>query len=331
MALDPRLKQQLSPWPKAGPDAGPDAAPDAAPDAVLVGVPFDHGVKLNNGRPGAANGPEALRTALRRFGTSYDVENGIDFSTLSLGDAGDVDVVPENVDATHVSVTNKVRSVLDAGAVPLVIGGGNDATFASVRALTEYAARELTPATGGVGGVNVDAHFDVREVIDGRVTSGTPFRKILDELGVRGKHFVELGAHAHVNSKAHHDYLVEQGASVFPLGRLRAAGVRHVIESELARLARETSISFVSIDLDVFSASDAPGVSAPGTHGLDPEEGRALAFAAGASPTVRLFELMELNPRFDIDERTARLAAMLLCSFLAGLATRSSRTKITAP
>ena len=322
MAIDPRLKQQLGPW------EGERA------DAVIVGVPFDHGVNLNNGRPGAAGGPEALRQALRRFGTAYDLENDIDFSALSLGDAGDAVVVPEDVDATHTEVTHAVRRILDVGAVPLVVGGGNDATFASVRALVEHVSTERggsAGATGAVGGINVDAHFDVREVVDGRVTSGTPFRKILDELGVRGEHFVELGAHAHVNSKAHRDYLIERGASIFPLGRLRAEGVEAVTRRALARLAASTDASFVSVDIDVFGAAFAPGVSAPGTHGLHPEEGRAIAFAAGADPNVRLFELMELNPRFDIDERTARLGAMLLCAFLAGLATRKRGTTAPAP
>ncbi len=319
MALDPRLKQQLSPW------QGEHA------DAVLVGVPFDHGVKLNNGRPGAAEGPQALRHALRRFGTTYDVENDVDFGELSLGDAGGVAVVPEDVEATHGSVTSAVGCILDAGALPIVIGGGNDTTFASVRALVEHVSTENAASTKAIGGINVDAHFDVREVTDGRVTSGTPFRMILDDLGVSGEHFVELGAHAHVNSKAHRDYLLERGATIVPLGKLRAEGVQPVTMRELERLERTTEASFVSIDVDVFGAPFAPGVSAPGTQGLHPEEGRSIAFAAGANANVRLFELMELNPRFDIDERTARLSAMLLCAFLAGFATRARGTSTQTP
>ena len=319
MALDPRLKQQLSPW------RGERA------DAVLIGVPFDHGVELNNGRWGAAEGPQALRHALRSFGTTYDVENDVDFSELSLGDAGNVAVVPENVEGTHEAVTSAVRRILDAGALPIVVGGGNDATFASVRALVEHVSATNAGPTKAIGGINVDAHFDVREVTGGRVTSGTPFRLILDDLGVSGGHFVELGAHAHVNSKAHRDYLLERGATIVPLGKLRTEGVQAVTERELERLELNTDASFVSMDMDVFGAPFAPGVSAPGTQGLHPEEGRSIAFAAGANANVRLFELMELNPRFDIDERTARLSAMLLCAFLAGLATRTRGLSTQTP
>jgi formiminoglutamase/guanidinobutyrase len=95
------------------------------------------------------------------------------------------------------------------------------------------------------------------------------------------------------------------------------------LREELERLGRKSDALFVSIDLDVFAAAYAPGVSAPGTEGLTAEEGRALAHAAGRAPKVRLFELMELSPPHDLDQRTARLAALLVCAFLSGLARRA--------
>ncbi len=282
-------------------------------DVVLVGVPFDHGVVLGGGRAGAAGGPDAFRRAVGRFGTTWDAERGIDFTSLRLGDAGDVSTVEHDVALSHDAVTTAVARALAASRAVVVVGGGNDASFASVRALA---------ATGSVGGINVDAHFDVRPVLGGRLTSGTPFRRVLLELGVAGELFVELGAHPHVNAREHHEWLLDRGARIHPLDRLRQEGVEATITRELDALAARAEALFVSVDLDVFAAAYAPGVSAPGTDGLDPAQGRTVAFAAGACAKVRLFELMELNPRFDLDDRTARLAAMLLCSFLAGLATR---------
>ncbi len=302
MSRDPRLRERLHPW------------QGEAVDAVLLGVPCDEGVVLGGGRAGAAEGPAALRRAIQRFGTLYDLERGLDLEALRLADGGDVPVVAGALGRTHEALAEAVARVIASGAVAVVVGGGHDLSFGSVSGL----ARAAAP----VGGVNVDAHLDVREVVDGRVTSGTPFRRVLEELGVPGQAFVELGAHPHVNAREHHEYLARKGAAVWGLGVLRREGVGRVAARELRRLAEGGRSLFVSVDLDVFAAAVGPGVSAPGTDGLDAAEGAELAFAAGADPAVRLFELVELAPRFDVDERTARLAAMLLCEFLSGLTLR---------
>ncbi|MEE9466111.1 MAG: formimidoylglutamase [Candidatus Neomarinimicrobiota bacterium] len=299
---DPRLKHRIQQW-----DGG-------AADAVLVGMPFDHGVLLNHGRPGAAEGPTAFRQALMRVGATYDGNYQVDFDHLQLADVGDVAVVPEDVATSHDRLTAVVETVLAAGAVAVVIGGGHDATFATVRAL-----QHQWPACGGL---NVDAHLDMREVVAGRITSGTPYRRILEELHVPGENLVELGLHGGVNSRQHLEYAAKQRVACHTAGRLNDTGWRKVCERELDRLAGPVAGLFVSIDLDVFPAAHAPGVSAPGLEGPTPAEGRQLANLAGCNPKVRLFELMELNPKFDIDERTARLAASLLAAFLAGLAAR---------
>ena len=310
--IDPRLKHRFQPW------DGQEA------DAVLIGVPFDEGVALGGGRPGADKGPTAFRQALIRFGTTYDAEQGIDFNYLRLADAGDLEVVPDNVAATHEHLAGVVALILDAGAVPLVIGGGHDATFGSVKGLMAGAP--------SVAGINVDAHLDLREVVDGlalsdvegRITSGTPYRRILEELGLPGQNLVEFGLHGSVNSREHIRYAQKRGVPCLTLGQVREQGIDAAFTDQLRLLAGQAEALFVSVDLDVFAAAYAPGVSAPGAEGLTPEEGRQLALAAGRHPGIRLFELMELNPLFDVDERTSRLAVMLLCAFLAGLATRKA-------
>ncbi len=137
---DPRLKHRFQPW------EGPEA------DVVLIGVPFDEGVALGGGRPGAAGGPAALRKAMLRYGTTYDAEQDIDFDHLRLADAGDLEVIADNVAATHERLAEAVTAMLNAGAVPVVVGGGHDATFGSVKALMDKYSQ--------VAGINVDAHLD---------------------------------------------------------------------------------------------------------------------------------------------------------------------------
>ncbi len=300
---DPRLKHRLQQW------------DGAAADVVLVGMPFDHGVLLNHGRPGAAGGPTAFRQALLLLGTTYDGDHQVDFDHLRLADAGDVQVVPEDVSASHERLTAVTKTVLAAGAVAAVIGGGHDATFATVRAL-----QSRWPSCGGI---NVDAHLDMREVEDGRIGSGTPYRRILQELQVPGESLVEFGLQGYANSQEHLEYATQQGVRCHTAGQLAEDGWRQAFDLELVRLAGRCEALFVSIDLDVFPAALAPGVSAPGVAGPSPETVRSMAFQAGRNRKVQLFELMELSPKFDIDERTARLAVVLLAAFLAGVATRA--------
>ncbi len=299
---DPRLKHRIQQW-----DGG-------AADVVLVGMPFDHGVILNQGRPGAAEGPTAFRKALLRLVTTYDGEHQVDFDHLRLADAGDMEVVPEDVAASHERLTAVVEAVLAQDAISVVIGGGHDATFATVRAL-----QQRWPSCGGI---NVDAHLDMRPVEDGRIGSGTPYRRILEELQVPGESLVEFGLQGYANSRAHLEYAGQQGVRCHTAGKLAEDGWRATWERELTRLAGRCEALFVSVDLDVFPAAFAPGVSAPGVAGPSPETVRTMAFQAGRNPKVQLFELMELNPKYDIDERTARLAAALLAAFLAGVAAR---------
>ncbi len=301
----PQLRHHIQPW------RGQPA------HAVLLGIPFDDGVQIAGGRPGAAEGPAALRLALGRLGTTFDVESGIDFGELSIADAGDLEIVPGEPAATHERLAEAAGAVLEAGAVAIVIGGGQDLAFGSIKALVDHSR--------DVGGVNIGARFRVRPVEHGRISSLTPFRRVLSELDVVGSHFVEFAVHGSVNDKLFYEWLLDRNVRIRPLGAVRAESAGAALRHELERLAEKTTDQFVSLALDVFAAAHAPGVSSPGAEGLTPEDGRGMAFEAGRAPGVRLFELMELNPRFDIDGRTARLAAMLLCAFLAGLSERNTK------
>ena len=301
---DPRLKHRILPW------TGDPA------EVTLLGVPYDEGVALNGGRVGAAEGPTAFRQAVLQFGTTYDATRRISFDHLTIADAGDLEVIPGDPAGTHQRLAEAVEVITRSGAIPIIIGGGNDATFGSVLGLSRtYKA---------IGGANIDAHLDMREVTGGICHSGTPYRRILEELRVPGEQIVELGLHSATNSAEHLLYATENRVGCWGLEQLRQAGPGNILNGQLNRLSTNADALFVSIDLDVFSAAFAPGVSAPGTEGLTPGEGRDMAFVAGRHRSVKLFELMEFSPPHDIDQRTGRLAVLLLHAFLSGLASRKN-------
>lgn len=270
---------------------------------ALLGMPDDTGVGLNHGRIGAREGPNALRAALARYGTAMPMAEvvgprGAAATGASLPhvfDAGNI-IPSDDIHETHARVTAAVDAILDLGLLPVGIGGGHDLTFPFVRAV----ARRLSPLSG----VYLDAHLDVRA----EVGSGMPFRRLIEECGVSG--LTCIGADALANSREHYEWFTAHG------GRLESA------DRENAVLAGSTGDLFVSLDLDVFDAAHAPGVSAMNPCGLTPAQVARWAHAAGRSARVRCFDIMELCPAHDEGGRTARLAARMLLEFLRGVAER---------
>lgn len=259
---------------------------------ALLGLPDDTGVRMNGGRPGAAEGPRAVREALVRYGVAQPAS----WRWPGVFDAGDV-VPGSTLEETHDRVTAAVAAVLDEGLFPIGIGGGHDLTYPFVRAVAAACRGPMT-------GVYFDAHLDVRA----EEGSGMPFRRLVERCGVS-----ELYVHGmdpFANAAEHVQWFKSRGGHVdafepedpWPDGRL-----------------------FVSLDLDVIDQSYAPGVSATNPCGWTPALAERWVRAAGRCPHVRCFDMMELSPQHDAGGRTARLAARLLLTFLRGFSERQSR------
>lgn len=256
---------------------------------ALLGLPDELGVRLNGGRPGAAQGPGAFRKALARYGTAQP-EWG---SWPSIYDAGDVRPTLD-LDETHRRVTAVTGELLRDGLLPVAIGGGHDLTFPFVRAVADREARPLT-------GIYLDAHLDVRE----EPGSGMVLRRLVEVCGIRGLHL--RGVDPYSNRRDHLTWFRAHGGEIggfgpddpWPSGPL-----------------------FMSVDLDVMDQAFAPGVSAQNPAGWSPERVEAWVQAAGRCSRVRAFDLMELSPPWDEGGRTARLTARLFCSFLHGVSQR---------
>ncbi len=284
---------------------------DQPPEIGIIGVPFDKAVSLGGGRAGAALAPARVREVLKKYGTTFNIERNIDISDVGIVDFGDV-AVAEDIIGTHERITAAVDSLLTKGILPIVIGGGHDISIGTVRALSRF-------YSGKIGGINIDAHFDVREIIDEKITSGAPFRRLMEMDFLKGENFVEMGAHDNLNSKTYYDYLVSKKVSVFTLSDVEAEGTSAVFEKAL-KIAG--GAIFISIDIDSVAQCFAPGSSAPDSRGFDAGQIRELAFLAGASKAVKLLDIVEINPGFDVDDRTARLGASVIISFLNGFKKR---------
>lgn len=291
---------------------------DQSVDIGIVGVPFDNGITRGGGRAGARLAPAAVRRALKNYGTTFNIERMIDISDLQIADFGDV-VVAEDLNETHQRITAVLEDLLKRGILPIVIGGGHDISIGTVRALSRFHNKQI-------GGINIDAHFDVREPRDNKITSGTPFRRLMDMGFLRGENFIEMGAHDNLNSRVYYDYLISKYATVFTLSEVTSTGIPAIMDKALTIAGSNSRCIFVNIDIDSVAQCFAPGSSAPDALGFNPAQIRELAYLAGASKSVKLLDIVEINPKFDMDNRTARLGASIIISFLNGYKTRRNAT-----
>jgi formiminoglutamase len=295
---------------------------------VLIGFPFDEGVRRNGGNPGARHGPAAFRELLPKLGTIVNPEfnhNSL-ANKLQIIDSGDVLVDdPTNLEAAHEKLAFRVAECMRLGAIPFVVGGGNDQSYANFCGLRD------SGVVSEVSVVNIDAHLDVRPRKLGKVHSGSPFREMLEDPAyqkLQGE-FVEFGAQGNQCSEAHTKYVEEKGGRIIWLLKdiretLRSSASRVFEAQVLQEFSRKSPNRkiFVSFDVDSIQGSDCPGVSCPAVYGLTSQEALEICFHSGRNPQVVLVDASEFNPLQE-KSRTARLLVTMFYFFALGVSMRS--------
>jgi formiminoglutamase len=281
---------------------------DADPRVVLIGFPTDAGVRRNGGRPGAAAAPAEIRRYLARL--VPDPRAGALFVDLleHTRDLGDVPVTGE-LEADQDRLATVVAERLARGAFVIVLGGGHETAYGH---FLGYVRAERPVAI-----LNWDAHPDVRDLKDGRGHSGSPFRQALEHPSQLCRGYRVAGLLPQSAAAAHLAYLARHGAPGIWRDELSA--------TQIGRLYDDcTTPTYVSFDIDAVDQAFAPGVSAPATGGMDVDLWLAAAFEAGRCPAVSSCDVVELNPNYDRDGQTARLAALTVWHLLRGLASRTA-------
>jgi formiminoglutamase len=293
-AKDPRLGETVS----------SDSQRYDAADIVVVGCPQDEGVRRNGGRVGAAEAPRAIREQFYKLTT-----NNIRRAIFDLGD-----VICGTLEEAHETLTAVVARLLQDGKRVIVIGGGNDISYADGVAMAEVFGPEWWI------GVNIDSHLDVR-VADER-NNGTQYRQLLEGGHLRPEYFYEVGYQSHFASPIYYNYIRDLGVNRISLELLRS---REAADIELKESVREKFIghsesmsTFFGFDMDAVRSSDAPGTSAPSPLGLHAGEFIQLVKYAASLANTKIVEFTEMNPKYDVDNRTAKLVAIGMHRFCTG-------------
>lgn len=274
----------------------------ATPGCALLGFASDAGVARNQGRIGAAKGPVAIRRALapqawHRHSPAYD--------------AGDVACKGDALERAQQQLGERVATLLDDGHFPLVLGGGHEIAFGSWQGLARHLEKQDDKAPR-VGIINLDAHFDLRDP-QHICSSGTPFSQIAEQCEQRDWPFryACLGVSRASNTQA----LFERARELRVLireDREFASTTTETLLQDVERFMVRCDHLYLTIDLDVLPACEAPGVSAPAARGVSLTLLEPLIEAIHDSGKLRLADMAELNPDHDIDNRTAKVAARLV-------------------
>ena len=271
---------------------------------VFLGFASDEGVKRNKGRAGAALGTVALRMACANFPVHYN--------NLVLVDAGDVVCYEGALEPAHELLCGVVLAIKKAGYLPVLLGGGHEITYGHAQAL--YAHLHMNKPAATLGLINFDAHFDLRiPGVEGS-TSGTGFYQLAEYCKELEKpfHYLALGIQTNSNTQQLFRIAGELDAQYVDADAFHLQD-RSLLQAAISQFIKEVDQIYLTIDLDVFSAAFAPGVSATAYNGIRPD-GLFLECYRTILQSGKLagLDIAELNPEFDVDARTAKLGAALL-------------------
>ena len=293
--------------PRMGEIVSQGEADYAASDIVIIGCPQDEGVRRNGGRIGAADAPNAIREQFYKL-TTFNIKKKV----FDLGDIR----LRSTLEDTHDTMTAVVKQILLDGKRIIILGGGNDISYADGCAMAEVFGPEWWI------GVNIDAHLDVR-IADQR-NSGTPYRQLLEGGHLLPAYFYEVAYQSHFASPIYYNYIRDLGVNRISLELLRS---RDEADIELKEGIRQKFIghssslnTFFGFDMDAVRSSHAPGTSAPSPLGLSSSEFIILVKYAASLANTKIIEFTEVNPRFDIDNRTTKLVAIAMHRFCTGVA-----------
>lgn len=279
---------------------------------ALIGFSCDVGVARNHGRVGAVKGPDAVRNLL----------GGMPVHEASrLLDAGNVVCHADDMEGAQSALSASLAELLAQGAFPIAIGGGHEIAYGTFGGLAQYLSHQNPEHKPRIGIVNLDAHFDLRLNENGQSSSGTPFRQIADDCRERGWDFNYccLGVSRFANTPAlfqRADELNVAWRLDDDMGILKLEQTLTVLNDFLAKVDHV----YFTIDLDVLPASVMPAVSAPAPRGVSLEVVEALLDALVVSGKLRLADLAEFNPTYDVDNQGGRVAARLIARLANGVA-----------
>ncbi len=285
----------------------------------LIGFACDQGVRRNQGRVGARAAPPLIRRAFATLPVIASLQTRYDnqLATL-LGDAGDIychdddDFAAHTLEQAQLEYADKVSAIVEKGGLPIGLGGGHAIAYGSFLGLWQALENKSEAnATPTIGIINFDAHLDIRQ--SDVATSGTPFRQIAEHLDAHGQpfHYCCIGVSRFSNTAALFDRAEQLGVHIISDEDCHYQPWQ-TLADQVISFINQVDVIYLTIDMDCLPASVVPGVSAPAAYGIELGFVERMVKTIMATGKVKMVDIAEINPTFDIDGCSCKVAARLL-------------------
>src|SRR4051794_25064651 len=288
-----------------------DPAELAGVDVAVVGAPMDD---LVSDRPGARFAPRAIRAASCPPGPH--LQAGVDaFAALRVVDYGDAPVMPADPSASHAAILRTVGEVVEAGAIPIVLGGDHSTSEPSITACAR--------SHGPLGLIHLDAHTDTGERVFGvELSHGTPMRRLLDAGTVAGDRYVQIGLRGYWPGPEVFEWQEARGVTAILMDEVRREGAARAVERALAAVGNGPT--YLSVDIDVIEPGlIGNGTGTPEPGGLDVADVLAACRTIGERAQLVGADVVEVIPSaVGAADSAALVAERLVREVLTGIALR---------
>jgi agmatinase len=277
-------------------------------DAAVIGVPFDGGTTY---RPGTRFGPQGMRRISALY-TPYNYEMGVDLrEQMTLCDAGDVFVIPANIEKTFDQISRAVGHVFSSGALPIIMGGDHSIGFATVRGIAQCTSKRI-------GIIHFDRHADIQEKdLDERMHT-TPWFHATNMPNVPATNLVQIGIGGWQVPREAVAQIRERNTNVLTMRDVEELGIDKVAEIALELAWKDADAVYLSFDIDCVDCGFVPGTGWPEPGGFLPREALSLVGKVTAEGICGL-EVVEVSPPYDTSDITSLFGTRVIVDVLGTL------------
>lgn len=277
-------------------------------DVAVVGVPFDMGTTY---RSGARFGPQAVRRISALY-DSYSPDLGMDLlEELTIGDAGDIFVIPANIEKTFDQVDLGISHILDTGAFPVIIGGDHSIGYPDAKALAKH-------VDGRLGIVHFDRHIDTAVTTMDERMHTTHWSHATDLPNVPPANLVQIGIGGWIGNHSGVQVAEERDTTVITMFDVEELGIDHAVDIALEIAWKDADAVYLSFDIDVVDPGYAPGTGTPEPGGMSPREALKAVRKVAQEGLIGM-DLVEIAPPYDVADTTSQLGARVVMDTLATL------------
>lgn len=276
-------------------------------DFAIYGIPFDTATSY---RPGARFGPKGIRDISVMMKTNNPVHEVNILDYLEGADLGDVNIVPGYIHPTYDAIEAFAKEILDAGAIPIALGGDHSITLGELRAVAKK--------HGKVSLLHFDSHSDINDEVFGeKYNHGTPFRRALEEGLIDAEKSVQIGMRGSLYDAGEFKLAEDLGFTLIPTYKVREIGLKETIKK--AKEVIGDNKVFLTFDIDFVDPAYAPATGTPEVGGFTSLEAVEIIRSLKGMNFVGM-DIVEVAPMYDVAEITSLLAANLVFEFLSILA-----------